>query len=221
VARKAKARPSRALYEERARKLKAIGAPLSFKLGRKGNSPQARAAVTRQWVKYRSRLNPRKGTTPSKFVPATKKELRTIRKFYSPEAITKKGFFIQPPKGVRAADYKVTVRGDTLHVKSPRKKVFDEVIALKTKGFLRNPEKALAATLPGKKNVKGLQILVNGFQGKNTYSVKELNLYLKHRLIPNLREEFEESGHRLTAQAVSDTFQLKILHGPRPKNRRR
>jgi hypothetical protein len=219
VAGKSKSASGKAVYDKRARLLKGAGVALSFKLSR-GNSPQAKGAVTRAWKKYRVHLNPRKGTTPSKFVKTTKAEHRTVKKFYAPEAVTPGGFFVQPPKGVRASQYKVKVKGNRIEVRSPRKKVFDEIVALETTGFLRNPKKALAASLKGIKNIRQIQIMVNGFQGKNTYSLKDAALYMQHVLIPDLREEFEENGDRLTAKAVRDIFQLKVIHGAKRKKNR-
>jgi hypothetical protein len=214
VARPTKLARSRAILDKRARSLKGAGVALSYKLGRK-NSPQAAAWVTRRWKNYRTYLNPKKGTVPSKFVRLDKEELKIARTFYSPSAITKGGLFVQLPRGVKAADYKVTVNKKTrrIEIRSPRKKVFDEIIALETKGFLRDPEAALKATLKGTKNIRQVKIMVNGFQSKNTYSVKGMAFYLRHVLIPDLRDEFEESDHRLTAKAIADIFQIKVIHG--------
>jgi hypothetical protein len=104
-------------------------------------------------------------------------------------------------------------------VRSPRKKVFDEIVALQTKGFLRNPAKAIAASIKGIRNVRKIQLMVNGFQGKNTYTLGELANYLKHVVVRELREEAEEEGRRLTQKSISDTFQLKIIHGSKRTKR--
>jgi hypothetical protein len=223
-----KARKHRAVNpsvtRERAGLLKGAGVTLSFALGGRKNTPQQKGAVTRAWKKYRIHLAPRTGTVPAKFVPLSKAQLRVAKKFYAPTALTKGGLFIQPPKGVPARDYKVTVNTRTkrVEVRSPRKKVFDEIVGIKPTDILRDPTAAIKKTLAGMKNVRQVQIMVNGFQGKNTYSPKDALLYFKFRLLPSLRKEFKEEGRRLTKQIIVDTFQLKVIHGtPRKKSSKR
>ncbi len=201
-------------YAERVRRLKAYGFQPTYRL-RLGaaNTPAAKGAVTRAWKKHQYFLTLKPETQPVHFVRfKTKAERKAVSAQLSKEAITPGGFFVQVPKGVKPSAYKVSLNSSGEIVESTRGRQHDIIfrpdyvaLAGDGKNFLKAELKARAKAEG--RGIRGVRIMVGGFEGKSLKSPKEIGRY-----IASLKRRVIGSGRgQLSAAEFEDKFQLKIL----------
>jgi hypothetical protein len=129
-----------------------------------------------------------------------------LAKFLSKDQVTPSGFWIQRPKGVGKGKLIYRLRGNSLEVSIPGK-MRDVVLSLNARLILRNPEKALTEAMQGRKRPRQVRLMVNGFQGNNSYSAKQFFEYMHDDLLPFLRKR-----RGLTVDQINTIFQLRMIY---------
>jgi hypothetical protein len=214
-------KPKPLSYAEKAKRLRDFGFNVSLKSGHR-QTPQQKSAVTRLFKAHSNFLSPRKGTSPTDFIPASGSKLRQARKIVSSKSITPGGFFIQIPKGVRKRDYSVKIENGVI-VEKIRGKQNDRIVPLNSKDVAIDPPGAFRKAaerelrkMKGKKPVAA-QLMVNGFTGKRVVSLKQLLNYLEHS--PQFLTSVEDIGD----DDFEDTFQIKFIYAKsrKPKKAQR
>lgn len=210
-------RGSELSHLERADRLRAAGFHVTLR-AKKKQSPQQKSAVTRLFKKHAHYLNPNPDTSPVKFFKTTPAQRRQVAKVISSKSLTPGGFWIQVPKGVKPAQYKIKVEKGVIR-EIIRGKQNDSITALSSRDIAKDPIRAFRLAiarqekLTGKK-AKQAQLIVNGFQGKRVQSIKSMLYYLENS--PRFAFETED----LDGDEFEDTFQLKLIYGKKDTKRK-
>lgn len=197
-------------YRQKAAALRRVGFKIS--LGAKGapggDLARKKAAVTRAWGKVGSYLE----SGGHKFIQASR---RGKEAFASRKTRTPGGFFQPVPAGVAPGKIRYKLQGGVLI-----QRVFDREtgqartdrivkldvrqIAANGQDYVNEMTKAFTDTLgPGGKAT--FKLMVNGWDGQNPYTTKDLGKYLLEKFIPSMRKQ------GLTRKQVNDIFHLKMI----------
>ncbi len=196
-------------YREKASLLRSVGYKITYgtKAGDKRDLARKKSAITRAWKRAGSFLE--SGT--HKFIPATRKQRKD---FASTKARSPGGFFQPVPAGVSSSKIRYKLKGGVL-----RQTVSDPKTGQRRSDFIvRVDARKMAAQgqeyindliaqykLQGVSKKLTFRLMVNGWDGKNPYNIKDIGNYLTDSFFPKLRKE------KLKASQVNDIFHLKII----------
>lgn len=206
-------------YREKASLLRSVGYKITYgtKAGGKRDLSRKKSAITRAWKRAGAFLE--SGT--HKFIPATRKQRSD---FASSKARSPGGFFQPVPAGVSPSKIRYKLKGGVL-----RQSVSDPKTGQRRNDFIVKVDSRKMAAL-GQEYINDLiaqyklqglsskltfRLMVNGWDGKNPYNIKDIGNYLTDSFFPKLRWQ------KLKAREVNDIFHLKIIAfddrpGPRP-----
>lgn len=153
-------------YREKARQLRAYGFKTKYGTHRKGaGSPQAKAAVKRQWEKIRV-YTPGGSKQDFVFREATAEQKKVFRGTLSKKQQTPGGFFFPVPKGIKRRNFRIkpkTANEVEVEGRGERGGFRREIIkAVDPEKLAIDPKKAVR-DLVGKLRPSQVLITVNGF----------------------------------------------------------
>jgi len=154
--------------------------------------------------------NPR--TTKYNFVYKKLKpsEKKLFKGLVSPSQFTAGGVFIEKPAHIPLKKFKI--KADKTGVVYKFGDCEDKVIRISPRALARNPEtalkNALARAMKGtKKKPKNFRLMVNGFRGQRSFTIKELHYYVETQLLPNFMENED-----VNEEDFSDTFHISLSY---------
>lgn len=206
----------RQIDDSRAKQLKGYGFRLTYKQGRR-NSPQAKAAVTRLWNSHVHFINAKEH--PVKFVPfKSDAEKRTVHRLHPKEAIAPGGFWVQEPKGIKPRKWTVKVEKD--HIRERINGRADDIIvplsggefAADPRGYVEGLVKKWTKRTKGKKPL-AFRLMVNGFEGNRSRSLKDMLWYVENKLSVNMEADFDDDEEAV-ADEIDEHFSLKLIYDP-------
>lgn len=138
------------------------------------------------------------------FKKLTPKQRKEFKGLFSKRQFTPSGVFIEKPASISPKKFKISIEGKA--VKYCYGKCKDRLVKISRTALARDPAEAVRKAI-GKRKPKSVKLVVNGFLGRRSLSLKELLYYVEAQLAPQfLEEEGNDEGD------FTDTFQLRLIY---------
>lgn len=214
-------------YKSASIALRKVGFKPKYGTRKKGStSPQAKAALRKQWEKVRLYIKPtlagRIYKYKFKFVETNTPQKRAAMEGMNPKVRTPTGFFVRIPTGVKSYRIKFNKRGVEIHAVGKRGgKRVEKIYKLNARNLAKNPEKEIRRVTEIHKPhfIEG-RLVVNGhdshrFEHNDFAEFEEyMAEFFEQSQDPSIEGKLKNRYHgdAITPKQFTDIFHVKVIN---------